>query len=227
MITVDARGDVCPIPIVKTKNAIRGLTRAEEVKTLVDNEIAVENLKKMAVQKGWPVRSLRTADGTYEVVMQVPETAGSAPISASGAADTPVATTAAADAASRTSGAPAAQKCAGGDSPNIVVAVSSDRMGNGIDELGRILMKSFLFALSQQDTLPRTILFYNAGAQLTCEGSPCLEDLKKLSADDVEILTCGTCLDFQNLKDKLRVGGVTNMYEIAAKLLAADHVVKP
>ena len=88
-------------------------------------------------------------------------------------------------------------------------------------------MKAFTFALTQQDNLPKTILFYNGGASLTCEGSPMLEDLKTLEAEGVEILTCGTCLNFYGLTEKLSVGGVTNMYVIAEKMLGAGNVVKP
>lgn len=87
-------------------------------------------------------------------------------------------------------------------------------------------MKGFIYALSQLDELPKTILFYNGGATLTTEGSESLEDLKSMEAQGVEILTCGTCLDYYNLKDKLVVGGVTNMYTIVEKLAKADRIIK-
>ena len=93
--------------------------------------------------------------------------------------------------------------------------------------LGKTLLKAFVFALTQQDKLPKTILFYNGGAALTCEGSAMLEDLKELEAQGVEILTCGTCLNFYGLTEKLAVGSVTNMYTIAEKLTQAGNVVKP
>ncbi len=100
-------------------------------------------------------------------------------------------------------------------------------MGEGDEKLGKTLMKGFIYALSQQDVLPSTILFYNGGAALSCEGSPALEDLKSLEAQGVEILTCGTCLDFYSLKDKLQVGDVTNMYVIVEKMVGAHLIVKP
>ena len=108
-----------------------------------------------------------------------------------------------------------------------VVAIASAVMGNGSEELGRTLLKAFVFALTQQDQLPKTVLFYNGGAALTCDGSPMLEDLKALEAQGVEILTCGTCLNFYGLTEKLAVGGVTNMYTIVEKLTQAGNVVKP
>jgi len=100
-------------------------------------------------------------------------------------------------------------------------------MGAGIDELGQVLMKGFLFALTQQDELPNKIIFYNGGAKLTCEGSDSLEDLKYLASQGVEILTCGTCIDYHNLKGKLLVGTVTNMYEITESMFQARKIIKP
>ena len=87
-------------------------------------------------------------------------------------------------------------------------------------------MKGFIYALSQLDELPQTILFYNGGATITTEGSPSIEDLKTMEAQGVEILTCGTCLDYYGLKDKLLVGSVTNMYTIVEKLNNADKIIK-
>ena len=100
-------------------------------------------------------------------------------------------------------------------------------MGEGNDELGKILLKGFLFALTQQETLPSTILFYNGGASVTCEGSASLEDLQTLQSRGVQIMTCGTCLNYYGLTDKLCVGEITNMYVIAEKQLQADLVIRP
>ena len=115
---------------------------------------------------------------------------------------------------------PAAQK-------KTVVVISADHMGEGDEELGRILMKGFIFALTQQEHLPSTILFYNGGARLTCEDSASLEDLKNLASLGVEILTCGTCLNHYGLTDKLAVGDVTNMYVITEKQMQADLILRP
>ena len=88
-------------------------------------------------------------------------------------------------------------------------------------------MKGFIYALSQQEELPSTILFYNGGAKLTTEGSLSLEDLKSMEAQGVQILTCGTCLNYYGLSEKLAVGSVTNMYSIVEALANADKVIKP
>lgn len=107
------------------------------------------------------------------------------------------------------------------------MVVSSDRMGSGNDELGKVLIKGFIFAVTQLDTLPKKMLFYNGGATLTAEGSDSLEDLKSLEAQGVEILTCGTCLDYYHLKEKLAVGSVTNMYAIVEAMAEAGRIIRP
>lgn len=88
-------------------------------------------------------------------------------------------------------------------------------------------MKGFLYALSQLEELPKTVLFYNGGARLTVEGSVSVQDLKNMEAQGVEILTCGTCLNYYGLTEKLAVGSVTNMYTIVEKLSGAARLVRP
>ena len=207
---VNAMGDACPIPVVKTKNAIKELSGAGMVETLVDNEIAVQNLTKMAQQKNYGVRSEKLGENQYRVIMTIGESADEA-----GAEAVEEETT-------------AEETCMpDGRKGNKVVVISSSYMGTGDDELGAVLMKGFIYALSQQDELPKTVLFYNSGAKLTCEMSPTLEDLMSLEANGVEILTCGTCLNHYGLTEKLKVGGVTNMYVITEKMMQADLIVKP
>ena len=89
------------------------------------------------------------------------------------------------------------------------------------------MLKGFIYALTQQDELPDQMLFYNGGAFLTCEGSQSLEDLKMLEEQGVEIRTRGTCLNFYGISDKLQVGEVTNMYDIAERMTKADQIIKP
>lgn len=207
---VNAMGDACPLPVVKTKNAIKELSGAGMVETLVDNEIAVQNLTKMAQQKNYGVRSEKLGENQYRVIMTIGESANEA-----GAEAVEEETT-------------AEETCMpDGRKGNKVVVISSSYMGTGDDELGAVLMKGFIYALSQQDELPKTILFYNSGAKLACEMSPTLEDLMSLEANGVEILTCGTCLNHYGLTEKLKVGGVTNMYVITEKMMQADLIVKP
>lgn len=200
MITVNAMGDNCPIPVIKTKKAIAALTGPETIEVLVDNEIAVQNVTKMATGSGGKVTSEKLGDAKFKVTIEM-------------------------------EGAPEADEaeavCVPDARDNTVVVVSSDRMGSGNDELGKVLIKGFIFAVTQLDTLPKTMLFYNGGATLTTEDSDSLEDLKSLEAQGVEIMTCGTCLDYYGLKDKLAVGTVTNMYSIVETMAKAGRIVRP
>ncbi len=109
----------------------------------------------------------------------------------------------------------------------VVVFVKADTMGRGDDKLGAILMKSFIFTLKELKPLPWRVIFVNAGVKLTCEGSELLSQLHELEDQGVEILSCGTCLDFFNLKEKLKAGRVSNMFEIVSSLTDATHVLSP
>ncbi len=199
MITVNAIGDNCPIPVIKTKKAIQALTGPEVIEVLVDNEIAVQNVTKMALSEGGEVTSEQLAEKEYKVTINI----GGASVEEG------------------------ACECDCDSKENLVVVIASDRMGNGNDALGKVLIKGFIFAVTQLDTLPKAMLFYNGGATLTAEGSDSLEDLKHLAEQGVEIMTCGTCLDYYGLKEKLAVGTVTNMYSIVETMAGADKILKP
>ena len=175
--TVNAMGDVCPVPLVKAKNAIAELAGSGKVEVLVDNEIAVQNLEKMAQQKGYGFLVKEKKEKEYHVEFTVSETEP---------AETEEKTVCLVPAAKKTK----------------LVVLSADHMGEGAEELGKILMKSFLYALTQQDELPDTILFYNGGAKLTC-------------------------LNFYGITEKLQVGSVTNMCDIVERMSSADRVIKP
>lgn len=205
MIRVNALGEACPIPVVKTINAIRELKSADHVEVLVDNEIAVQNLTKLANSRNYGVKSEKLEEKKFQVTLTVGEPSESTSY----------------DQEEDTTCIPDSRK------KNMVVVISSEYMGTGDDTLGAILMKGFIYALTQQEELPATILFYNGGAKLTCEDAPTLEDLRSMEAQGVEILTCGTCLNHYGLTDKLKVGGVTNMYVIAEKMTGAAQIIKP
>lgn len=106
------------------------------------------------------------------------------------------------------------------------VMITSDRLGDGPEELGRLLMKNFVHTLLETSELPSRMIFLNRGVFLTCDGSDILEALEKLHGMGVEIFSCGLCLDFFKIKEKLRVGATTNMLDTAEYLLAADLVIK-
>lgn len=213
---VDARGKACPQPVIDTKNAIRD--QGTPVITMVDNDIARQNVEKMARQMGLSAESSQI-DGGWRILIQ--------PVS------TDVLSAVMHDAGDAIAGllpdmepapcAPCAVPAAG---PTVVV-LSSSCMGTGDDTLGAALMKGFVYALTQLDAAPDTVLLYNGGAKLSCAGADTVDDLKVLERNGAEILTCGTCLNHYGLTDKLAVGQVTNMYAIAETLAGAGKVIRP
>ena len=228
---IDAKGKPCPQPVILAMRALGGLKEGDTLQVQVDNEAAVENLKRMAQKNGAAVQV--KADGAYWTVEIAPADSVSATDGGAGSAYAVEAGAGFAQAgqaaltqAGQSAEEQARQICAMPARGPVVVAVGSAEMGNGDPRLGRILMKSFLYSLTQLDELPQTVLFFNGGVRMTTEGSESIEDLKALESQGVEILSCGTCLDFYGLKDKLLVGGITNMYVIAQTMAGAGNVVK-
>lgn len=207
-VEIDARKQQCPIPVVRAKKALQELAEGDTLLVLVDNEVAMQNLQKLGKQQQIETANEKKGDD-YQV--EFFPAAGQAVQSQS--AET------------------ACQACESMDfssrEKKTVVVISSDKMGTGNDELGKVLMKGFIYALAGLDELPKAILFYNGGVQLTCEGSDSLEDLKGLESQGVEILSCGTCLDYYHMKEQLKVGTVTNMYTIVEKQAQADLIIRP
>lgn len=206
-IKVDAMGDQCPIPVIKTKKALKEITETTLVEAHVDNEIAVQNLSKMAKQKNLEYKCEKLEEQHYIIKINAEAEGVSIQQKAPAENDKEI--------------------CYPDRKSNTVVVLSSNQMGNGSEELGQILMKGFIFALTELDELPSTVLLYNSGVKLSTEGSNSIEDLKTLQAQGVEILSCGTCLNYYDLTEKLQVGDVTNMYFILEKMAQADKIIRP
>ena len=201
-IVVNCMGDQCPIPVVKTMKALAAMTEPGTLEIHVDYEVPVQNLSRFAADRKLPVTAEKLDDKHYVVRMEVDE-----PKAAAAKQETP--------------------GCIPDLRGDTVIAIASECMGNGDDQLGATLMKGFIYAVSQQEELPSAMLFYNSGAKLTAEGAVTVEDLKILEAQGVEILTCGTCANFFGLEGKQAVGSITNMYVIVEKLTAASKVIRP
>ena len=146
-ILVNAVGDACPIPVTKTIHALSGMTEAGTVEVHVDNETAVQNLNRLATGKGLKFSAEKREEKLFVVTLTVDD-----PAAVSGTA-------------------PEEAACAPDNRDNTVVVIGTSCLGSGDDTLGATLMKGFLYALSQQEHLPRTILFYNGGAKITTESS--------------------------------------------------------
>ena len=206
-IKVDAMGDQCPIPVIKTKKALKEITETTLVEVHVDNEIAVQNLSKMAKQKNLEYKCEKLEEQHYIIKINAEAEGVSIQQKAPAENDKEI--------------------CYPDRKSNTVVVLSSNQMGNGSEELGQILMKGFIFALTELDELPSTVLLYNSGVKLSTEGSNSIEYLKTLQAQVVEILSCGTSLNYYDLTEKLQVGDVTNMYFILEKMAQADKIIRP
>jgi selenium metabolism protein YedF len=201
---VDARGLACPQPVVLTRKAIAA---ADHVTTIVDNTVAVENVTRFARSKGFSVEVSEKADGSYLTLRR--EGAG-----------------AEREGTPRTPPLPRGEQK--GVQPAVsatVLFISSDCIGRGSAELGERLMGAFFQVLPELESRPTKIILMNSGVKLAVEGSPTLEDLRALAEQGVEILACGTCLNYFDLTKKLAVGRVSNMYEIAKSLLEAGRIV--
>ena len=193
--TVDARGLPCPQPVIQTRKAME---EGGEVLSIVDSETSQRNVTRMAEKSGATVEAEQLEDGIYLRI-----TLGERPE---------------AQAVPTVGAAPE-------DEP-LVLVVPSEMMGRGEhDELGRVLIRAFFHTLREVEPLPDVVVFLNSGVKWVVEGSPAVEDLRALIEEGVEILTCGTCLGYYDLKENVAVGTVSNMYTIAETMLGAGRVV--
>jgi selenium metabolism protein YedF len=190
---IDAKGLPCPQPVVLAKKALEE-GGFELLEILVDNDAARENVARFAEHGGHSVEAVETANGVSTIRIRRSESVG--------------ATSAAAQSEARPR-----------DGGVETVFISRATIGSGNDELGALLMKGFVSTLLELPPLPDRIIFMNGGVALAVEGSPCLGQLSALAERGIEILSCGTCLDFYKIKDKLAVGKITNMLEISGFLM--------
>lgn len=192
---VDAKGKPCPTPVILAKGAMAQGHTAFTV--LVDNPTAVENLKRLGDNQGFEV-AVREEGGTYALDF----TKGEGCSACKEAVNAPLPT--------------------GGD---WAVFVGRDIIGDGDRELGTNLMRMFFYTLAQGEDKPGAVLFMNAGVKLPTLDEQVVDHLKALSDSGTEILVCGTCLNFYGITDQLKVGTVSNMYDIVTRMQKAGKVI--
>lgn len=197
MKEINAKGLVCPQPLILTKKAVES-SDEKDFLVIVDNDTAVKNLEKFAKSSNLDFKFDKKSDQEFNVYVSK---------------------------SNNTEIKEPTQFCSVDNSDNTVIAISKNFMGNGSEELGKLLIKGFIYTSSEYDKLPKIIVFFNSGVKLTTEGSPCLDDLEKLQDNGVEIISCGTCLDYYGLKEKLKVGEISNMYTIYETLFNAGKVI--
>jgi selenium metabolism protein YedF len=205
MKTLDMRGNPCPIPVVNAKKALveQG---ADGVVVLVDNFVAVQNLEKMAKGTGCGFSYGEDGPSHYTVtIVKDPNKAFNA------------------HEAGQPSEAPA--PAVGGVKKGPVVLITADSMGRGAEDLGKLLIKGFIFSLTQLNPLPEAVIFLNGGAHLTTEGANTVPDLKALQEHGTGIYTCGTCANYYTLTEHLAVGSIVDMMKITNTLANASGVI--
>ncbi|WP_456434508.1 sulfurtransferase-like selenium metabolism protein YedF [Thermosulfuriphilus sp.] len=197
---IDCRGLACPQPVIRTKAALEEIP-AGEIVVLVDNEASRTNVLRFAEGQGHEVEISEKAPGLWALrIIKRPGEGYPIP-------DEEI-------------------RCEPQSPSTYVVALTSDVMGAGDEVLGRILIQAFIKTLPEVSPPPQAVIFYNRGVFLACEGSEALPALKSLAEKGVEMIACGTCLDYFGLKDRLAVGRVGNMFEIIS-LFSQNRVIRP
>jgi len=200
MKTIDAKGKLCPMPLIMTKKALAEISENETLKIILDNETAVKNVTHFLEEHGMNIH-LEKKEGIFEILVQkkgnIPET-------------TIVENYC---------------KVENQQISNYVIAFQNNKLGQGVEELGTILIKAFVNTLPEVTQKPKTMIFLNSGIYLTLHDSPVLESLKKLENLGIEILVCGTCLDYYQKKSALGVGRISNMYDILEKFSQTEKII--
>lgn len=198
MKMLDMTGRPCPIPVIESKKML-ALPDTDVLKVWVDNDIAVQNLEKMATGLGFSFSYTQEQEDRFAVQ-----------IGKNGVAF------------SQEEPAPSCKIM--GDTA-LTVLISSEGMGSGSVDLGRILIKGFIFSLTQLPTPPEVVIFLNGGAKLTAAGSNTIEDLLLLQEKGCRICTCGTCANFYEIKDKIAVGEIVDMFTITTLLAESSQLI--
>jgi len=206
-VTIDARGLACPRPVTLTKKAIE---KNDAVIVLVDNDAAVENIRRMAKKMACSFAVMGREKKVHKLSLVRSEATNQILV--------------------RDEAFAAEMSCdvlPGKDRRPLVVVLSNNRMGRGDDVLGDVLIRSFIHTLLELNPLPDTIICYNGGVKLTAEDSAVLGDLQELEKAGTEILVCGTCVNYFGLGEQVAAGHISNMYDIAETMAGAGRLLRP
>lgn len=206
MKTIDTRGLTCPAPLIKTRQGLNEAAPGEDLKVLIDNPTSLSNVKRYLSDNRLEF-TVREEGGLSVVTVTRGE---------KGELSTNETEYCTADSAPATHGRRIT-----------VVAVTSERMGSGDDELGTKLMVSFFRTLVLLEPVPSAVVFYNAGVKLGIEDSPVIDHIRELSEKGTSIYLCTTCINHFGIRDRLPVGSFSDMYQILNVLKDADHIIRP
>ncbi len=204
MQIIDTRGQQCPAPLIATKRALKETKTGESLKVLTDNQTSLNNLTRF-LKDNKTKFSVEESKGLWTLTIK------------KGTDEFPRAKP---------------EDYCTTDVPHFlqgsfVIAFTSDKMGVGDDELGHLLMANFIKAIKDLDVLPGKMVFYNRGVMLGKDDSPVVEYLKEIEKMGVSLLLCATCVKYYSLEEKIHIGTLSNMYEIAQAMASATNVVKP
>jgi len=206
MKKVDTTGLKCPEPLIMTRKALKEVASGESFIVITDNETSLSNLKRFLADNR--TEFTVTSKGRVHTLTVKRSNAG-------------------------TEYTEPAEYCevntgeAASSGRSYIVIFSSERMGEGDDDLGLMLTKSFVTTLLESDNKPSHILFYNSGVKLAMDGSLVVEGLLELEKSGVRLLLCGTCVNFYNIRKEIRLGVISNMYEMSEVMLGSDKIIKP
>jgi len=206
MKTVDTRGLTCPAPLIKTRQGLTGAAPEESVQILIDNPASLSNVKRYLTDNRLEFAVREEGDLAIVTVTRGAGGELSANETEYCAADTPRAPS---------------------GSRKTVVAVTSETMGSGDDELGTKLMVSFFRTLVMLEPAPSAVVFYNAGVKMALDDSPVMEHIRELAERGTSIYLCTTCINHFGIRDRLPVGSFSDMYQILNVLQDADHIIRP
>ncbi len=200
---VDTKGQLCPKPLILTRKAIKEAAPGTEIQVICDNDIAFKNVCSYLNDQNIEIN----AESDNNIFRINFNTSGNAPA--------PIITE---------EYCPVPEKP---DAGNSVITIKSNKMGEGDPDLGEILIKAFVNTIQELDKQPSHIILYNSGVKLTTANSGVTDALKELENNGVKIVVCGTCIDFYDIKDKVQVGTVSNMYTISDIMNRADKIIVP
>ncbi len=201
ILTLNCRGLNCPQPVIQTKDALEQGHSSLEV--IVDNEASMGNVSRFGRSRNCTVTVTTLDEGCFKILLEADGEVQKSVFDAS------------------------EYSCPIPEGKGLVYVISSASMGRGSDELGWALLQTYIQTIKDVDPLPTKIVFYNEGVRLVAEESGALEALRKLQEKGVEIFACGTCLDFFKLTAALKVGQISNMYDIMNSVNSAARVVSP
>jgi len=204
MRIVDTKGQLCPAPLIATKRALKEIAIGDSFIVLTDNQTSFNNLSRFLKDNNTDFQYSETG-GVWSLTI----------------------TKSNADLINTKAGSYCEPAIAHLEQGNFIVVISSDKMGDGNEELGSLLINNFIRALKDLDLLPRKIVFYNKGVTLVTKSSPVIDHLADLEKMGVELLLCATCVNFYKLEDQMGAGILSNMYVIAEAMASAGNIVKP